>query len=90
MNHHATEAQHLSMDAAPDPQVGLTERQITAARSTTEGTLAVAYELRNANLIALYRAAGAGGLDVDRTALGERILERLQSDLPETPPARMP
>lgn len=82
MNRHATEAQHLSMDAAPDIQVGLTERQINAARSNTEASLAVAYELRNANLIALYQAAGAGGMNVDRAALGERILERLQSDLP--------
>lgn len=56
MNHHYAEAEHLLIDSSPDPQVGLTERQITAARAQTQATLALAYEQRTANLIAFERA----------------------------------
>lgn len=53
MNPHYEEAQRLSTEASLVNDWGLTERSIIAARAQAEATLALAYEQRTANLIAL-------------------------------------
>ena len=53
MNKHYEEAERLSGEALPIAQWGLTDRHINATRAVAEATLALAYEQRTANLIAV-------------------------------------
>ena len=79
MNPHYEEAERPSAEALPIAQWGLTDRHINATRAVAEATLALAYEQRTANLIALaqmeHRNSTTIGFheDYDSATIHERL-----------------
>lgn len=78
MNKYTEDAKRLDTESSLLNEWGFTEREILAARANTYATLALAYEQRTANLIAMFGEGTYHSLNNEqRKALLGQIEERL-------------